>query len=141
MFIQNDVLEFINRIINSQTSSASEIKKNLILFRDYLALTEMTDKQTIDKVDKILDCLEGLLQVKKSLGVVDISVIINAPNTEKGKALKKIPIIQHQYADKHYHHYERDNSSSSCYTCGSSSNSSSSSCYTCGASSTSRSRC
>ena len=118
MFIETDIIEFINRIINSPKGQAQDIKRNLILFRDYLVLTEMTDKETVDQVDKILDCLDGLLKIKKSLGVVDIAAIINAPNTEKGKALKKIPITQNQYADKHYNHYESDSSSSSCYSCG-----------------------
>ncbi len=122
MFIEQDIIEFINRIINSNKSNNSEIKNNIIKFRDYLVLTQMTDQETIDKVDKIISCLDSLLHIKNSLGFIDISAIINAP-TEKGKKLRKVPITQREYADKHYNHYERDNSSSSCYSCGSSSTS------------------
>jgi len=122
MFIETDIIEFINRIINSNKSNNSEIKNNIIKFRDYLVLTQMTDQETIDKVDKIISCLDSIINIKNSLGFIDISVIINAP-TEKGKKLRKVPITQREYADKHYNHYERDNSSTSCYSCGSSSTS------------------
>ena len=122
MFIETDIIEFINRIINSNKSNNSEIKNNIIKFRDYLVLTQMTDQETIDKVDKTISCLDSIINIKNSLGFIDISVIINAP-TEKGKKLRKVPITQREYADKHYNHYERDNSSTSCYSCGSSSTS------------------
>ena len=122
MFIETDIIEFINRIINSNKSNNSEIKNNIIKFRDQLVLTQMTDQETIDKVDKIISCLDSIINIKNSLGFIDISVIINAP-TEKGKKLRKVPITQREYADKHYNHYERDNSSTSCYSCGSSSTS------------------
>lgn len=122
MFIETDIIEFINRIINSNKSNNSEIKNNIIKFRDYLVLTQMTDQETIDKVDKIISCLDSIINIKNSLGFIDISVIINAP-TEKGKKLRKVPITQREYADKHYNHYERDDSSTSCYSCGSSSTS------------------
>ena len=122
MFIETDIIEFINRIINSNKSNNSEIKNNIIKFRDYLVLTQMTDQETIDKVDKTISCLDSIINIKNSLGFIDISVIINAP-TEKGKKLRKVPITQREYADKHYNHYERDDSSTSCYSCGSSSTS------------------
>ena len=153
MFVETDVVEFINRIINVPKTNNSEVKKNIIKFRDYLVLTKMTDQETIDKVDKIIACLDSIITVKNTLGFVDISALINAPVTEEIKKLRKVPITQSQYSNKHYHHYHNDDSASSCYTCGAGSSrsssryssscgtSSSSSCYTCGASSASRSRC
>ena len=131
MFVEPDVIEFINRIVNAE-GEKKEVRTNIIKFRDYLVLTKMTDNETIKKVDKVIQCLDSLLSIKAAIGVVDVETIINAPNTERGKSLKKVPITQARYADKHYNHYE-SSSSSSCGT-------SSSSCYTCGASS-SRRRC
>ena len=114
-----NIIEFINRIINSPKGNNKDIKNNIILFRDYLALTQMTDQGTIDKVDKIIACLDSILNIKNNLGFIDIATIINAP-TEKGKRLRKVPITQQEYVDKHYNHYHSSCGTTTVDSCGSS---------------------
>ena len=116
MFDNKDLIEFINRIINSEQPE-EEIKNNVIKFYEYLELTEMADETTSRKLSKIIACLDEILTLKKALGYIDINTLLLEP--EEQKKLVKKPKKQ-----KHYNHYERGSSSS----CGSSSSSYSDSC-------------
>ena len=55
MFLQSDILEFINKIINqSKVSDKLDVKQNITKFRDYLKLTQMVDDATIADIDIII---------------------------------------------------------------------------------------
>jgi hypothetical protein len=120
MFDEILIIEFINRIINNAAKNSLETKENLIQFRDYLVVTKMTDDETIEKVDKVIMCFESIMNIKNVLGHVDIATMFQEKEEIKGRGLKKVPIHQTKYIEKHYHHYEPTVSSS----CGSSSSTS-----------------
>ena len=135
MFLQMDVLEFINKIINqSKVSDKVAVKQNITKFRDYLKLTQMADNATLADIDIILDCLDELMTLKGKLGDVDVTMIFQSreESKDKPKGLKKTR--QSLYDEKHYRHYQRDTSSSCSSTpsrsssCGGSSPSYTSSC-------------
>lgn len=134
MFLQVDVIEFINKIINqSNVKDKESVKTNITKFREYLILTQMADETTLAEIDIILDCLNELMVLKNKLGDVDVMMIFQGreESVDKPRSLKKTR--QSLYDEKHYRHYERDTSSS----CGSSPSYSSS----CGCSSLVNRRC
>ena len=114
MFIGNDIVMFINKIINSQ-KDPEEIRENVVTFKDYLILTKMADEETIKKVELIIQCFDSIMLIKESMGYIDISqlldnAVIKKPEKSKPKEYKKIP--QPKVEEKHYHHYVEDYSSS-----------------------------
>ena len=119
MFDKTEIIEFFNRIINAPELKEQEIKQNVSKFYEYLELTQMCDEASLNKLSKIIICLNEILAIKKTVGYIDINTLLLAP--EEQKRLVKRPRNQ-----KHYNHYESGNNSS----CGSTSYSSS-----CGASS------
>lgn len=125
MFICDDILEFINRIINqSNVRDKMSIKQNIIKFREYLKLTQMVDEVTIADIDIIIDCFDELMTLKSKLGDIDVAIIFHERKKD-GDRPKKLELTkQSKYDEKHYKHYIRNNSSS----CGSSSSIGSSSC-------------
>lgn len=135
MFLQVDVIEFINKIINqSNVKDKESIKNNITKFREYLRLTQMADEVTLAEIDIILDCLNELMVLKNKLGDVDVTMIFQGreESKDKPKGLKKTR--QSFYDEKHYRHYQRDYTSSCSSTpsrsssCGGSSPSYTSSC-------------
>lgn len=120
MFDEQEIIEFFNRIINAPNISNEEIQLNVTKFYEYLVLTKMCDEESLNKLSKIVTCLNELIKIKKTMGYIDISTLLQEP--EKPKKLVKKPQNK-----KHYGHYETGGPS----FCGSSSSSSySSSCGT-----------
>lgn len=112
MFDQNNIIEFINKLINQVDSCENEeVEENLRKFRAYLELTQMCDGETLAKVDKVLDCYDSLVNIRASFGFVDVSSLFAKEKENEGKKLvKKKPVRKVQqpkdeYEDKHYHHY------------------------------------
>lgn len=125
MFIREDILEFINRIVNqSNVNDKTTIKQNIIKFREYLKLTQMGDEATITDIDIIIDCFDELMTLKSKLGDIDVAIIFQGRKNDDEKPRRLELTRQSRYDEKHYKHYIRNNSSS----CGSSSTMSSSSC-------------
>ena len=142
MFLGNDVVDFINKIINCEDSQNQNKLKNIEEFSNYLRLTKMADEETLKCVDKIINCLPEILKLKEKIGYFDVNTILNEEKEKIDEVdQKKAKQIVKVYEEKHYHHYH-DNSSS---PCGSSSYSTSSSCgstsSSCGSSGYSRSGC
>jgi len=106
MFNEEEIIEFINRIINFPNIEDSEIKTNITKFYEYISLTNMCNEETLKKVSVIIDCLNEILKLKKKLEYVDISSLISKPNKEK--ELRKTP------NNRHFSHYESGGYSSSC---------------------------
>ncbi len=147
MFLQVDVLEFLNKIINqSKYEDKENIQENIKKFRDYLRLTQMCDETTLAEIDIVLDCINELMILKKKLGNVDVTVIFDGREGTKDKPLKLEKTRQTKYDQKHYRHYTKASSSScgasvSSSSCGSTPTRSSSPSYSssCGCSPTYRS--
>lgn len=108
MFDQDNIIEFINKIIN-QVEEVGDAEANLRKFRDYLELTEMCDNETLARVDKVLDCYDSIINLKRTFGSVDVSSLFkDAVNAGKRLVKKKVtkPVqAKDEYEDKHYRHY------------------------------------
>lgn len=115
MFIREDLIEFINRIINS-SQKEEEIKTNIEKFVEYLNLTKMADKETVTQIELILSCLDSVLEIKKVMGSINIQTILNQNKEQNKKEYIKVKHQEDKYEEKHYHHYhyDDDNYSSSC---------------------------
>lgn len=106
MFNCDDIIEFMNKIINqTDIDDRSTVQNNLVQFRNYLELTKMCDKKTLDKVDKVMDCMDSIFDLKSKLGFVDVTSLFNNPMSGSGKRLVKRIIPDTEYEDKHYRHY------------------------------------
>ncbi len=149
MFLQVDVIEFLNKIINqSDFKDRESVKENIKKFRDYLRLTQMCDEATLAEIDIVLDCINELMTLKRKLGNVDVTVIFEGREEKQDKPLKLEKTRQTKYDQKHYRHYTKA-SSTSCGTsvssssCGSTPSRSSSPSYSssCGCSSSTYRSC
>lgn len=117
MFLNKDIIEFINKIINQTSISDSEsIKENILKFKKYLELTKMCDKKSLEDIDVIISCTDELIGLKDKIGNIDINIILKNKEEKQVKEKKKVIIkekpSQSLYDEKHYHHYSFDNSSS-----------------------------
>ena len=135
MFVGNDVIEFINKIINqSDVKDKNQVKQNITKFREYLRLTCMADDTTLTDIDLILSCIDELMIVKSKLGNVDVMSIFEGREDTKTQPRRLAKTKQSSYDEKHYRHYSGGRSSSCGSTptrsssCGSDSISYSSSC-------------
>lgn len=136
MFLGSDIIEFVNKIINSKEIKDEQIANNLKEFVNYLKLTKMADEQTLKCLNSILACLPEIINLKNKIGYLDINIILgeneklNMDKSDEKKAKNKVK----QYEQKHYTHYHKGTSS----PCGGSSSTSD----PCGCSSrTTNSRC
>ena len=141
MFLRNDIVEFINKIINVENIQKEDIEKNIKEFYKYLKLTKMADEKTLEVIYKVIDCLPQILILKEKLGTFDINTFLSEENTTK-KTTHKPPKEKSTvkvYEEKHYHHYHEHRPSYSGSSCGGSSSNVSFS--GCGGSTVSRSGC
>lgn len=107
MFDEQEIIEFFNRIINAPDTSNTEIKINITKFFEYLVLTKMCDEEALQKLSKIVTCINEILTIKKTMGYIDIGNLLQEP--AEPKKLTRKPQNK-----KHYNHYEPSSSSSSC---------------------------
>ena len=117
MFVNNDVIEFINKIINqSDIKDKQQVKQNITKFREYLRLTCMADEATLSDIDLILSCIDELMIVKSKLGNVDVMSIFEDKEKTNSQPRRLAKTRQSSYDEKHYRHYSVGSNSS----CGSS---------------------
>ncbi len=83
MFARNDIIQFISRIIIN-VKEKKEARENILKFRRYLELTQMADAKTLEKIDKIVLCLDSILQIKQVMDSLDTEQFIrNILNEEE----------------------------------------------------------
>ena len=83
MFARNDIIQFISRIIIN-VKEKKEARENILKFRRYLELTQMADAKTLEKIDKIVICLDSILQIKQVMDSLDTEQFIrNILNEEE----------------------------------------------------------
>lgn len=152
MFLRNDIVEFINKIINVEGVNKEEIENNIKEFSKYLNLTKMADEKTLKIVNTIVDCLPQIVVLKEKLGTFDINMFLSDEKKLKNNSSK--PTTEKTDVkvtdEKHYHHYHETtpiHTSSNCFSTPSyrSSNCGSAPTYSysssCGGGSISRSGC
>lgn len=119
MFLEKNVVEFINKIIlESKEEGLSKIKENIETFRDYLQLTKMANEAVIAWINQVVDCLPEIISLRKKVNNIDILMIVPFEGVVSEKEEKLVQLIKKKYEEKHYHHYHEDTSSN----CGSSGN-------------------
>lgn len=114
MFLGNDIIEFIDKMIDIKDISNEDKIKNIEKFREYLILTKTIDDTTLSSIDKIISCLPEILELKQKLGSFDLTSILKEEqeNIDKNDNLKAKQVVK-KYEQKHYNHYY-DSSSSGC---------------------------
>lgn len=113
MFVGNDVIEFINKIINqSDVKDKQQVKQNITKFREYLRLTCMADEATLDDIDLILSCIDEIMVVKSKLGNVDVMSIFEGKEDTKTQPRRLAKTRDSIYDEKHYRHYSGGSNSS-----------------------------
>lgn len=104
MMIDNDVVEFFNKIIK-KSKSKEELISNLKTYRDYLVLTEIYDEETLAFSEKILKEADKIYAIKDSFKTFDINGIIDKEQEKTNENKSKVK-------QKHYNHYVREESNS-----------------------------
>lgn len=91
MFEEQEIIEFLNRIINSPNINHYKIKNNVKKFYDYLVLTEMCDDIFLSKLNKIIDCLDEIIVIKETFGDISLNDLLlrQTKQKEKNNQLKK----------------------------------------------------
>ena len=120
MFLEENIIEFINKIIyESKEQRITDVKNNIEQFKNYLELTKMGSQKSIEWIGSVADCLPELIALSKKINDIDVSLIIpfEGQTAIKNKTKLKTKTIQDDYDKKHYSHYNSYSSSN----CGSSS--------------------
>lgn len=113
MFKQSDIIEFINKIINqAESKDLDRAKANIDQFCNYLKQTKMADEATVDRIIKINEHINSLMELK-DLGEIDISRYFEKTETPK---VKQKQYEQSMSPSPHYRHYHNDFSSSNSYS-------------------------
>lgn len=106
MFLNSDIIEFLNKIINQDINvENSVIKDNIRKFKDYLELTKMCDEATLADIDIVLECLDEFVSLKRKLGRIDVSDFIESRDKDCVDNRRLIKSKQSEYDRKHYVHY------------------------------------
>lgn len=148
MFKNEDVLEFLTRIIkNSNSQNVEASKESIEKFTEYLKLTTMCDENTLSAIANVSECFEELVAIHEKTGICDLKPIFNPDNKKESKVgmpsvseeieedemEEKAPVLTKKrtftkpYQEKHYDRYVPTSSNYSS-GCGSSRSSSGSSC-------------
>jgi tRNA(Ile)-lysidine synthase TilS/MesJ len=123
MFEVENLNEFINRMFDNAIESNSNVKTGLATFRKYLADTQMCDEEYLKVLDKVIECSNELIELKKKFNNMDIvSFVSDALNNQKKPKQKKKTQIKNNYVTSNSCGTGRTSSSD---RCGSSSSSSS----------------
>lgn len=110
MIINDEIIDFINKII-SNAKTKEELIKNLNTYKDYLVLTESCDEQTLNFIGNIKNKAEKIFELKEYFETFDVRGIISEGEISGEKKTTKTRALK-----KHYKHYVSDNSN----LCGSS---------------------
>lgn len=72
MFQEKDLNEFINMMFENAINTKSDVKEGLVTCRKYLSDTSMCDDEYLRILDKIIECSQELLSLKKKMNNFDI---------------------------------------------------------------------
>lgn len=132
MFKNEDVLEFLTRIVkNSNSQNLEKSKESIEKFTEYLRLTTMCDEKTLNAIANVSECFDELVAIYEKTGVCNLNLIFNSKNKidskdeeieeEKTPVLVKKRTFDKPYQEKHYDRYisTKSNYGSSCGSGGS----------------------
>ena len=90
MFNVDNLNEFVNKMLDNGIKSNSDVKVGLTNFRKYLAETAMCDNEYLEILDKIIECSEEILALKRKITNLDVvSFIEDSINKENMVATPK----------------------------------------------------
>ena len=72
MFQEKDLNEFINMMFVNAINTKSDVKEGLVTCRKYLSDTSMCDGEYLRILDKIIECSQELLSLKKKMNNFDV---------------------------------------------------------------------
>jgi len=83
MFNVDNLNEFVNKMFDNGIKSNSDVKVGLTNFRKYLMETSMCDNEYLEILDKIIECSEEILALKRKITNLDVvSFIEDSINKE-----------------------------------------------------------
>lgn len=126
MFDVENLNEFINRMFDNAIKSNSSVKVGLSTFRKYLQETSMCDDEYLEVLDKVIDCSEELLALKKKMNSVDVVSFVELTLNNENKIR---PIKQKKIGTKPVTSGSCFSSPATSSRCGVSTPSYSNSCY------------
>ena len=101
MFLEKNVIEFINKIINESKEEENELKSNLEKFKEYLILTKMSDKKIVEWVNIVNNCLPEIIALKKKIKKnIDIISLIELKENEIEKNNVERKVLTKMLNDK-----------------------------------------
>ena len=81
MFKNEDILDFLTRIIkNSNANNIEASKESIEKFKEYLMLITMCDESTLNSITNVVSYFEELVNTlihMKKTGICDITLIFN----------------------------------------------------------------
>jgi DNA-binding ferritin-like protein (Dps family) len=90
MFNVDNLNEFVNKMFDNGIKSNSDVKVGLTNFRKYLMETSMCDNEYLEILDKIIECSEEILALKRKITNLDVvSFIEDSINKENMVATPK----------------------------------------------------
>ena len=122
MFKNEDILEFLTRIIkNSNAKNIEASKESIEKFKEYLMLTTMCDENALNSITNVVGCFEELVNIYEKTGICDLTAIFNSKekrgkkqkhnvanervDEEQATALVKKRTFDRPYQEKHYDRY------------------------------------
>jgi hypothetical protein len=76
MFNVENLNEFVNKMFDNGIKSNNDVKIGLTNFRKYLEDTSMCDNEYLEILDKIIECSEELLALKRKITNLDVVLFI-----------------------------------------------------------------
>ena len=90
MFNVDNLNEFVNKMFDNGIKSNNDVKVGLTNFRKYLMETSMCDNEYLEILDKIIECSEEILALKRKITNLDVvSFVEDSINKENMVALPK----------------------------------------------------
>ena len=90
MFNVENLNEFVNKMFDNGIKSNSDVKVGLTNFRKYLMETAMCDNEYLEILNKIIECSEEILALKRKITNLDVvSFIEDSINKENMVATPK----------------------------------------------------
>ena len=119
--VMDNVVDFVNKIINQSEGDIESQASVLNTFIEYLVGTKTGDDTSVEWVKKVIESLLELQILKEKFGVIDVKALVTVGKTDKKTSSEDKPKLKIKVKEptpvvieKHYHHYESSSTSSGC---------------------------
>ena len=105
MFREEEIIEFVNRILNTIDTNEEDMRYTIKQFYQYLKLTKMTNQETLDKLSVTIDHFDEIIEMKRHNAMIDIRPLFFKEETRKSEKEKKY-YRRFTKPNRHYEAYE-----------------------------------